>query len=139
MNKTTIIYGPATSGKSRLARKMINPADNVCTLDGRSVTAKSLKSPFFFSAIEPTDTLIIIDDIPFQLLGRLMGMLFCDEIVINKRGKSPLVIENPRVIITVETSTLIIPPGESFARRFDLIQLNSIEDYYRESEKIQNA
>lgn len=140
MKKTTIIYGQAQNLNRALADKMITVDANVCRIDGRSITKQLLASNFLFSQVEKNTNLILIDDIHFTLIARLMNDLLADELLICKRGQWPFHIPKPEVIITVETHSfqmLEIPP---FApRRFNLINIESYNDYQREVSKIQDS
>lgn len=139
MNKITIIYGPAEVGKSRLTKKMIKFEDSVCMMDCKTEYKQSLNSAFFFQAVEPTTTLIILDDVPFKLIAILINRLMADVLIIHKRGKFPIQIQKPRIIITVETPSFEVPTNASFTHRFDVIKLATIDDYYTESAKIKNS
>lgn len=140
MKKTTIIYGPAQTGKSRLANAMVPVDANVCRIDCKGLTAEKLRHRFFFQSVEAHTTLILLDDVPQKLLSRVMTEFYDSKLWIEKRGQIGFEIEKPEAIITVESETpILFPDGASFAMRFNIIHLNSIEDYNREYAKIFNS
>jgi len=133
MEKITIIYGPARSGKSRLATDIARNK-NTSWITGRK--RKFFDDPFIFYDVDETTELIIIDDIPGKYFRDTMEFLMPDEIIVNKRSKAPFKIPRPKIIITLQDEQFQFAKGASIDARFDFIKLESIEDYFKEREKL---
>lgn len=133
MEKITIIYGPAGAGKSRLARD-ISRNKKAVWLCGQC--KKFNDDPFIFSKVDKTTEYIIIDDIPKKNILSAMALFSPMQIIINKRYESPYTISIPKVVLILDVSEYKFPEGSSITHRFDFIKLDSIDDYFKEYERI---
>lgn len=132
MEKITIIYGAARSGKSRLAEDIVRDKNTVW-ITGRK--RNIFDDPFIFFPVDESTEFIIVDDIPEKFVRDTMEFLMPDEIIVNKRTKAPFKIPRPKVIITLQEEFRFLE-GASIDARFDFIKLESIDDYFKEYERI---
>lgn len=132
MEKITIIYGPARSGKSRLAEDIARDKNTVW-ITGRK--RNIFDDSFIFFGVDESTELIIFDDIPEKFVRDTMEFLMPDEIIVNNQRKSPFKIPRPKVILTLQEE-FQFPEGASIDARFDFIKLESIDDYFKEREKL---
>lgn len=134
MEKITIIYGPARSGKTRLAED-IAANKNTVWLCGRNY----FKSRSNFKLQELTDKteLIVVDDIPPKFTLEAMAEFAAGEIFYHIKGVASFVtIPRPKVIFTLDVEEFKFPEGASIDARFDFIRLESIDDYFKEYERL---
>lgn len=94
MNKVTIIIGPRESGKSSLAHALAEKKKFV------EINRNELSTKFCFHAVEKDTDLILIDDVEIKWIAT--DLITAQEIKIDKRSKSPLIIKRPELIITTE-------------------------------------
>lgn len=94
MKKVTIITGAASSGKTTKART-ITDSKKVVWLDPRN-----LYDPFLFESITPETEVIVIDDLAREKhLSVIKNLISSPMLMLNKRGKTPIEVERPEIII----------------------------------------
>jgi len=134
MEKINIIYGPAQSGKSRLAKKLAE-SKNTLWISGRYYFKS--RSQFRFQELTNETELIVIDDIPQKFVLEAMAEFANRTIIYSKRGYPSLFeIPKPKMIFTLDVADFKFPEGSSIDARFDFIRLESIDDYFKEYERI---
>lgn len=134
MEKNTIIYGPAGSGKTRLAEDIAHD-NNTLWLDGRHYFKS--KSKYKLQYLTVDTELIVIDDILRKDIYKAMWQFSERTILFNIPGTPRLQeIKKPKIILTCGVWEYQFPTGVSITERFDFIKLESIDDYFKEREKL---
>lgn len=134
MEKITIIYGPAQSGKTRLASD-IAKGKNALWLNGRNYFKS--RSNFKLQELTEETELIIIEDIPQNFALQSMYEFADRSILYFKRGHASLFeIQRPKMIFVLDVAEFKFPTGASIDARFDFIKLESLDDYFKEREKL---
>ena len=140
MNKITIIYGPedVRSGKSRLAKDLTT---DLKTVWFTARHRKFLENPFWTDPIEKDTEVIVFDDVIASNIKGIREVMSYECITVNKQSKAPFTINIPDIIITIGCDKSDLRPIENLLsihhiNRFKTIHLETIDDYYRESDSL---
>ena len=129
MNKGIIIIGEPLSGKSLLAKQLVEnyKKEHVVLIQGNHFLRKN--SFPFQSCTEETKVLLIDDVLPKTHIHEFYSILN-GNVLINKLGEESFEIKIEKLIIicSAEIKESDLPTDESFKRRFEIINLNS-KDY----------
>ena len=91
MSKTIIITGKARSGKTTKAKELTKGKKTVWIDPGQ------LSNAFAFDLVKTDTERIVIDGA--GLSNKILCIVFCKRIEINKRGSAPFEIDRPELII----------------------------------------
>lgn len=119
--KTEIFVGPADSGKTRRARELAE-GKKAKLFNGRQIGYKSIvDNRFYFSDLDGTEELIVVDDVPLKFLYDFLCWLFDPNMMVDRQGQRPIAFRRPPMIITVECDDYELI-GHSFQRRFSIVK-----------------
>lgn len=118
MNKATIIYGPARSGKSALATGLAKAYKNPVRIYTKD--RKPNENPWFFDRVtENTDVIIVEDFNDIKNWDRWFTIIDGD-ITVNRKGKHPFTMPTPKLIFVTNDKPKLT--GVSFTRRCDFVE-----------------
>jgi len=126
-NKPLLIIGSAKSGKTRLALNLMSAFKSPKMLSGRRT--KDLRSPFFFSSLNESTDMVVIDDVR----GDVALNIFEDingQIKVEPQSKPSFCI-NPQVIVICDSdySDKSMLEAATYTRRYNVLDMDSVSDF----------
>lgn len=129
MNKGIIIIGEPLSGKSLLAKQLVEKykKEELAIIDGRQF---SINSSFKFNNCTKETKVLIIDDILPKTNIQELYSLVSGNLLVNKPLVEPFEIHLEKLIVvcSYEIKENDLPTDQSFLRRFEIINMSSKEN-----------